>query len=171
MTPSQKTRNGRKMLRLARKRLARDGILTAGHYVGDFMLRAGIRSGVKAYGEDRWDERYSQACDLLVYTDRRSQILGGYKRSDTGEWVTVGAQHGIKEPSPASSKKTCMVIECVITTIKADRDNDILEPEGAKINQPNAVALATHSEHARRSIDGGCRAEPKEDQRCVRHSR
>lgn len=74
----------------------------------------------------------------LCYRNEEMIATGGLSRA-TGVWASFGVPE--RKDADQPTVKSCMELECILTSAKMDRDGDVLEPKGAILDMAMPLLL------------------------------
>jgi len=116
------------------------GIGLASHYVKSVEFAVGSKRSYELFAKSRdsWLQTLKDVEKKLVFRSQDMDVLGGTILAD-GSPVKFGNFKDLGGATP----KSAMDFGCVLTSVKKDRDRDVLEPKGAKID-PRMPLLFQH---------------------------
>ena len=117
------------LIERAQRRSFGYGIGTAHNYLGSVSLSTGegrMKSLLELADDKTWNEAIDKSRQKLVYRDKNTCVIGGLKGDGS-----FGTQFKQMEKTP----NAILDFACVMTSVTRDRDRDILEPQGARIDE------------------------------------
>lgn len=124
-----------KRLRERQKKGKSHGIVSAYDYLQTLEGLGADHEAFQKFLELRkasdWGSILQKSKEALTYKNADTGVTGGSK-DEEGNIVSFGTP---KRKDVKMRKGSIMELECILTTVNKDRDNDILEPEGAELDE------------------------------------
>lgn len=83
-----------------------------------------------------WEKALSDSQNKLVYVDHGPGVTGGFTRGPNNSAVKFGSpvRKGDEDQVKQGDGKILMTLEYIATSRRRDRDGDVLEPQGARVD-------------------------------------